>query len=396
MAVRSAGTFATILAVGVLIVLIYQWSGDSIIVLIMSLLTLFALLALWDRKPWQVAPDGGEWADEDERNRPNTTGGGSDDQARFTQDSADEIDEGPEGPERFAEPQPAAVRPLTEDSPIWRCRFDVSVDHDGVSGLAIGERETRRWSWDSIIAAGVGWSPAIVEADQVEERVGLHLQLTAAHDPQSSAGQNQNAPGATDGFGEMAGEEVGDAVQLMFGAGQHPGAVLGAIRKGIQSARIQRSRLHSLSPGERTRQLANALSPEPINLTKQVKSPELLYQDARRTLLTSRALRRISRDADAEQILAAIEQLFTAHGALDLDQVEIGPLLTAADRGDSETVYLGANPVAEARGYRLAFITHGGDDHLLGLLPLDDAEDWDGQTVGSGLAIVSLEPPTYH
>ena len=381
MAVRSAGTFATILAVGVLIVLIYQWSGDSIIVLIMSLLTLFALLALWDRKPWQVVPDDEDWSGNRGRRDPNANfdnrvsddthdsneihdGNASHDSSdtgteRQPHEEADRVDQVP------AHDAPPA-RPLTEDSPLWRCRFDIGVDQDGVSGLALGEREPRHWPWDLVTSAGVGWSAAIAEGDRVEERVGLHLGLTG--EPQA---------------------------QLMFGAGQHPGAVLGAVRRGIQAARIERSRFHSLSPAERTRQLANALSPDPINLTKDILSPELLYQDARRTLLTNRTLRRVSRDASAEQILVAFEQLLAAHETVALDDQELGPMGAAADRGDSETVYLGADRAAETRGYRLAFIQHGGDDHLLGLLAIDDASDWDGQTVGSGLTTVSLDPPTY-
>lgn len=383
-----------------LIVLIYQWSGDSIIVLIMSLLSLFALLALWDRKPWQVAPEDGEWADTDRSgnggaadrgwaNRDAVAGGTDHHGAAALDNEEERVDEPGEhaGP---PEEEPPVVRPVTEDSPVWRSRFDIGLDQSGVTGLALGQREPQLWPWDAVASAGIGWSAAIAEGDAVEERVGLHLGLTAG--PATGVAGPTGLPGTAAGPNNGTGVEV---AQLMFGAEQRPGAVLSAVRRGMEAARIQRSRFHRLSPAERTRQLANALSPDPISLTKHIRSPELLYQDARRALLTNRTLRRISRDADADQILNAFEQLLTAHGAMDLDEAELGPLGAAADRGDSETVYLGADRAAETRGYRLAFVQHGGDDHLLGLLAIDDANDWDGQSVGSGLTTVTLTPPTY-
>ncbi|MEM9654811.1 MAG: hypothetical protein AAGA65_22155 [Actinomycetota bacterium] len=431
---RPAATFGTILAVGVLIVLIYQWSGDSIVVLILCLITLFVLLALWDRKPWQAIEEDDRTETDD---RPDTEG------RQATQAPAEPTgsnrgpannDHDPGAPghgERIADAatgetstatdstatdsaatdgvagtggitsngvqqsgrdpsatadgrtgaRPSRAGRITEDTPIWRSRFDVTVDEDGITGVALGDREPRLWPWDAVSWAGVGWSPAITKDDRVEERVGLYLGL---------------GPADRSGPGGPAEPGVGvDRVQVMFGAYQQPGTVLGAIRRGIDAARIRRSRFHHLSHAERTRTFANALSPKPITLAKDVRSPELLYQDARRTLLTDRALRRVSREAAADQIVVAIEQLLGAHQALDLTDDEFGPLGLAADRGDVEAVYREADLVLEARGFRLAFINHGGDDHLLGLLAVDDAEEWDGQTVGSGLTVIALAPPAY-
>lgn len=370
---RPAGTFATILAVGVLIVLIYQWSGDSIIVLIMCLVTLFALLALWDRKPWAVDQNADEWPDS---GRQKADSGHPDvdrydDAEQNRQEAAVEEGDQDQHPETVHSPEP---EPISDDSPLWRCRFDVRLNEEGVTGLALGQSEPQLWPWEAITSAKAGWSKAIADGENIEERVGLHLLYVTP---------------------EQDGVEPSELAQLMFGAEQRPDVVVYAIEQGITTARIRRSRFHDLSPAERTRQLAKALSPNQINLTKNVRSPELLYQEARRALLANRTLRRISRDANAEQVLVAFEQLLAAHQADELTETELGPLGAAADNGDIASVYKIGGRIAQDRGYRLAFVHHGGEDHLLGLLVMDDAPDWDGQTIGSGLNTVSLAPPTF-
>lgn len=415
---RTAGTFATILVVGVIIVLIFQWSGDSIAVLIMCIITLFALLALWDRKPWAAGPRSGQWPD-----RPSGSDiFGRDRSASAAADRDHQSDGGPaitdhgfgsgqrakqrsknptrsQGPTRSGNstrsgpsdrnsPDDEPTVPPPDPNAVWRSRFDVVIDEDGVTGLELGDAEPATHRWETIASATTGWSQAIAEGDTVEQRLGLHLALRAAprlEGPSADSEPDHQTPDAE----ALTQDRL---VQLMFGSAQVPERVVEAIGAGMRHWRTVNSRFHHLSPAERTRQLAAALSPTPLTLSKDIHSPELLYQEARRSLLTNHTLRRLGRDADPDHVADAVGQLLSAHQIIDLTGTD-GALAAAADKGSVDAVYRAAGRLVEDRGYRLAFIHYGGEDHLLGLLPMTDAPDWDGQTIGSGLAAISLDRP---
>lgn len=50
----SAARFTALLVAGVAIVVLYVRSGDSPVVLVLSLLTLLVGLYLWDARPWEL------------------------------------------------------------------------------------------------------------------------------------------------------------------------------------------------------------------------------------------------------------------------------------------------------------------------------------------------------
>lgn len=130
-----------------------------------------------------------------------------------------------------------------------------------------------------------------------------------------------------------------------------------------------------------------------IDPTGSGASPELLYQEIRRALLSSGELCRLAADATFDEVLDGFDGLLEANGTDPLSRSEADELAAADGPDRVASLHWTLDWVAEQRGYRVAFIDHGGDDYLLGLVPANSADDWDGQTVGSGSARIVLDLP---
>lgn len=375
-----------------LVVLIYQWSGESVVALILALVTLFAGLALFEWRPWapeQASPLFGRPAtrrvadDGIDRGGPESDRyDGSGDPFGDAADGAGQANgsglDGPAGvgldPARWAPPpEPLVHRPPGGDV-AWRHDVDIRWDDAGLAGLPLGRVRPEAWPWTSVAGLSTEWRRARQTSNRIEERVALVVRLDRG------AGGQAPAP-------ELA---------LVFGRDQDPAVVLaeaGAIHRRV---RATTSWVGRLSPAERTRKLATTLSPTPVTLTSQIRSPELLYQELRRALLTGRAMRRLSADAEAAQITDAVGVLFDAHRVLPLSAAEldaIGTELAVADGPWPTVLYPTIDGAAAQRNLRLAFLDNGTEDHLIALLPRHEADEWDGQTIGSGLTTVILGPP---
>ncbi len=124
----SAARFVLLLAAGVVIVVLYVRTGESLVVLALSLLTLLVGLVLVDRRPWVV--DG--------------TGSGPDD--------------------------------LHGDD-TWRCGHDVVWDRQGIRAVAIGDRLPSLTLWSRIDRIAVGLHSETLADQGAERRRGLHLVL---------------------------------------------------------------------------------------------------------------------------------------------------------------------------------------------------------------------------
>jgi len=301
------------MAIGVLIVLIYVWSGESIIALILSIMTLFAALAVWQWQPWVVSGDA-------------------------------------DGPSvRPAQTELLPTRPSTDrqtTESVWRSSFDITYDERGVSGVAVGSQAPQMWSWSQIDDIDHHWCALEHGDDQLEERLALRLFFPDLRNPEEPV-----------------------QAWVMFGPTQEPEEVEREARATWRDSKVKKSRLFELTPHERTLKLAEQAAPGRLNLTDWPRSPELLYQELRRELLSGGELCRLphelARDGGGHRIASL-------HRPLDW--------------------------IAEQRGFRVMFIDHrnsrAGDDYLIGLIPAGSADDWDGQTVGSGSARIMLDRPS--
>lgn len=342
--------FVALLATGVLMVLIYVWSGESLVALILSIITLFAVLALAQAKPWSAA--GGLAMAGPAGRRAELLGGapGSDDE------------------------EPIA------DLPVWRGRFDVTYDERGVSGVAVGDSAPRLYSWSQIDDISQAWVTAstgeqlendLVLIGETEERVGLRLDFPSLRNPE----EPENA-------------------SLMFGPKQHPDIVMQRVRQAWRDSKRMQSRLYDLTLEERTSRLVDHFGHGTIDLRGPTGSAELLYQEIRRALLASGELCRLDPDSSFDEVLDSFDGLLEANDVDVLSQDEADELAAADGPDRLASLHWTLDWIAEQRGYRLAFIDQGGEDYLLGLVPAGSADDWDGQTIGSGSARVVLDLPS--
>ncbi len=124
----SAARFVLLLAAGVVIVVLYVRTGESLVVLALSLVTLLAGLVLAERRPWAV------------------------------------------------ERSDSASGELRWDD-TWRCGHDVVWDHQGVRAVAVGDRLPSLTLWSRIDRISVGPHRDVVADRGTEQRRGLHLEL---------------------------------------------------------------------------------------------------------------------------------------------------------------------------------------------------------------------------
>lgn len=345
--------FLALMATGVFIVMIYIWSGESIAALILSIMTLFAALAIYEWKPWAV--DGGV-------DRLASRGERATVRSRVGANRSPRTEAAHRGP-----------------NPVWRSRFDITWDQRGVSGVSLGGRAPQLWSWSQVDDISQAWCTAIDEQDKeekevddgIDERIGLCLDFPSLRNPEEPV-----------------------QAQVMFGPSQDPDTVLTGLRAAWRDSKVTRSRLYDLSPEQRTRRMADDFAGQTIDLTDAGQSPELLYQEIRRALLSGGELCRLLPDTEFDEVLDCFDRLLEANGVEALSQAEAEEL-SAADGPDRvASLHWTLDWVAEQRGFRMAFIDHGGEDYLIGLVAAQSADDWDGQTIGSGKARVVLDLPT--
>ena len=350
----------TLLVVGIaVLVLLFLWAGVPPLVLVgLTVASLIFGVAIVQWQPWNSLP---------EAKPVDPMGFASTEQSM------------PSTPFDLAVPAPGQMepgvhRPTGLDS-AWRHQVDIRWDDNGIAGMPLGQERPAAWSWESVAGLALEWRQNGHDTDQAEERLGLVIKLEQT----------------VDGLASVA------APVLTFGPTQMPNVVLAATQAIHRERRSAAARLARLTPAERTRELAGALSPTTVSLTSQVRSPELLYQELRRALLTGRAMRRVPADADLDQITDAINVLFDAHRVPALNGQELGAIDTALAASDAPwptALYLAVNAQAVQRGLRLAFLDNGTEDHLIALMTTEDAEGWDGQHVADGTTTVILGPPT--
>ena len=330
------------MAIGVLIVLIYVWSGESIIALILSIMTLFAALAVWQWQPWVVSGDA-----DGPSVRPVQT--------------------------ELLPTRPSTDRQTTES--VWRSSFDITYDERGVSGVAVGSQAPQMWSWSQIDDIDHHWCALEHGDDQLEERLALRLFFPDLRNPEEPV-----------------------QAWVMFGPTQEPEEVEREARATWRDSKVKKSRLFELTPHERTLKLAEQAAPGRLNLTDWPRSPELLYQEWRRELLSGGELCRLPQDAGFDDVLDAFDVMLETKNVPLITEAEAGELARDGGGHRIASLHRPLDWIAEQRGFRVMFIDHrnsrAGDDYLIGLIPAGSADDWDGQTVGSGSARIMLDRPS--
>ncbi len=388
---RSVGNFFGLLATGVLIVLIYIWSGESLVALVLAIVTLFAVAAIIEWKPWAVDPGTEVF-----------------------------------GPLRHPHPRSAAAKPSTagrsptSKRPVWRSRFDITWDARGVSGVAVGKVAPQLWSWSQIDDISQAWcedEPMVAGAKDNGEPDGGSDAQPPAQGPEERVALCLDFP-------SLRNPEEPEQAPVMFGPAQDPDPLVTELRAAWRDSKISRSRFYDLSPGERTQIFAESVGfPAEVMSTLNMRSPALLYQELRKALLAGGELCRISSDAEPDDLLDRFDGLLEANRVDPLSRTEAeelqaaaGPNAATPDAGAPDTgtpnimasLHWTLDWVAEQRGLRLVFLDqvgparpgsaapdHGGPrDYLVGLIPAESADDWDGQTIGSGSTRVLLDPPS--
>lgn len=132
--------FVGLLAVGVAIVVAYVRTGESIAVLVLSLVTFVVILAVVALRPWETAGIAG--------------GTGS-------VDSAGDGD----------------GRPIEDWDDVWRCGYDVTWGDRGVEAVAVGDRQPQRVVWSRIDGIDLGRHRASVGNRPPEWRRAVRLTL---------------------------------------------------------------------------------------------------------------------------------------------------------------------------------------------------------------------------
>lgn len=139
----SAARFTALLAVGVAITVIYVRSGESLVVLLLCLVTFLAGLAVWIRQPWAIGAG---------------LGAGRSGRA---------------GPADGREPN----RPDLRWDDTWRSGHDITWDQQGVRGVTVGDRLPGMTVWSRIDRITVGRSRASTDDRSPQRRQGIHLEL---------------------------------------------------------------------------------------------------------------------------------------------------------------------------------------------------------------------------
>lgn len=334
------------MATGVLIVLIYIWSGESLVALILAIVTLFAIAAIIEWKPWAA------------------------------------LDPGTEVFTAMRHEARETVQTAPSTSPIWRTKYDITWDGRGVSGVSVGKVAPQLWSWSQIDDISQAW---------YDDQIALCLDFPSLRNPE----EPEQAP-------------------VMFGPTQDPDDTVSSLRSAWRESKVGHSRYHDLEPAERTRLFGEHLGFPTSGLESlQMRSPALLYQELRRALLAGNHLSRISPDASLDEVLIRFDRLLNANDVDPLSQDEGHELRASVGEANSGSDLIAAlhwtlDWVAEQRGLRLVFVDQGGPvgpggerlgsgdagDYLIGLIPADEADHWDGQAIGGGSTQVLLDPPS--
>ncbi len=370
------------MATGVLIVLIYIWSGESIVALLLSIFTLFAIAAIIEWKPWTIKTGTEVFAPlRQSRSSSNRSRG----------------DWGGAG---------------NGSPPIWRSRFDITWDERGVSGVALGKVAPQLWSWSQIDDISNAWC----ELDSFLQNSAGPTSVGPTSVDRTSAGPtsvDRNTADLDDAervalcldFPSLRNPEEPEQAQVMFGPTQHPDDIVSRLREAWRDSKVSQSRFYDLAPAERTRRFAenlghpNGEGHAPQIQSARLASPELLYQELRRALLSSGRLCRVGFDADFDEVLERFDLLLDANDVERLSRSEAEELEAADGPNRLASLHWTLDWVAEQRGLRVAFVDQRGKadaearDYLMGLIPAGTADDWDGQSIGSGSVKVVLDLP---
>lgn len=379
---RKITTFAALMAAGVLIVLIYVWSGESLVALLASLAALMAgallidrlreptegsevgsgggLAAMWGTARQRLAPMLG---DDHEAAAVGGQGAGGDGSAGHKRGAADGG-------------RPAPPPPLTrsERGQAWRSQFDVTFDAQGLSGVTVGSEAPQTWRWEQIDDVGHDLYRAVDSDGSADERVALRLDIPDQDDPTEPA-----------------------SVMVTLGPQQQLAEVVARLRAAWQADKRASSRLENLPPLQRTRLLAEHLGGTDILATMPTttgQSADAFHQQVRRELLAEGWLYRLNATRSFDDLLDAYEGLLEASGLEPIDQSEFDRFTAAeADGVDGSALHRALDSTAEKRGFRIVYLDDGSGDLMMGLIPDETVDDWDGQTVGAGNVKVVTEPP---
>lgn len=341
--VKTALTFAALLVTGSLVVLLYIWSGESKLVLVLALFTLGAALFLADWRPWEV--------DESKKaayrpRLPNRTAGG-----------------------RYA--AAGQIRAGTDSS---FTAYNITCDKRGISGVPEGEQAPQLWAWSQI-------DDILIDDRYDGQLPSLRLSFPNLRDPAEPA-----------------------HAWIRFGPDQDPDSVLHQARLELRDAKIPKSSLYGLPPEERTWHLAKAMSSTEINISDQVESARSLYEQIRGGLAASGSLVNVRYDAPVRHIVKTIDALFIANGLLPMSREEKAELAEIGPEASFAELHWTLDWFAEQQGARIAFLDEQRDfdngehgrsdaDYLVGLIPAQLADEWDGQMVGANAAQVVLDMP---
>jgi hypothetical protein len=364
---------------GVIIVLIYLWSDESLVALAASLIVLLVGALLVDRLGDGDDP-GGMLATARARLAPMFAGGDPDtdsDTGANTDPTPDPgTAEGEPGTGTGTRSDGAATaadrppRPLSrgERGPAWRCRFDVTWDDDGLSGVPIGADGPQTWRWDDIDDISSEQAKAVDVDGEVAERLALRLDLPDEKDP--------TEPRAT---------------MVMLGLAQELAVTVDGARQVWTANRTIRSRLEAMTPAERTRLFAGHLGGANIVATlspDDTITADALFHQIRRELLAEGWLYRTAVSGSFDDLVDAFEGLLEASGLEPIEQAEFDRLAEADRHPKPERLHQALDASAERRGFRIVYVDDGSDERLMGLVPDDTIDDWDGQPLGSDQATV--------
>ncbi len=437
---RSAALFLALLAAGVLIALLFIWSDDSLLVLTASIVALFTLFALFEFRPWEKrfgsrSATKREALDETTNDADEKDAGHSTRVRHQTTDtpSSNTLSSDALGSDALGSDAPSAdIDPTVPDSPtatnsflrqmptvgggsatatgsriqrfderpvderpgddgdgdterartqIWRVKFDATSDDRGLSGVPVGGRRLHHWSWSQIEDIG---------ADLCEEMAGtkpasrLALQLDLS---------SPLAPGQS------------TVAYVGFGPHQQPDDVIDDAFEAWRSSKIPQSRVYELSAEEQLTMLADHFGAAEVighgwssRIGIDTNDPGLMLDTVCDELEEGGALCRVDHRVEPDELLDLFDTLFQVRALDVLLQTEADDIETAVgDRTGFPLVQAAHRSfewIAEDRDHHPAYIDRGGADYLVGLVPLEVADDWDGQTVGDGMGWVTLRPPT--
>jgi len=372
--VKTALTFAALLVTGSLVVLLYIWTGESVIVLLLAFFTIGAGLFLADWRPWDVAEN------DKAKYRPRLTGQKMNDwSAHSDHDDEDygslansRYPSSTNRDSRYPNSQDPGSQPPEHDD--WAgsddrfTAYDITYDQRGLSGVPEGEQGPQLWAWSQI-------DDILIDDRYDGQLPSLRLSFPNLRDPSEPA-----------------------HAWVQFGPDQDPDSVLHEARTAFRDSKIPKSSLYALPSAERTWHLAEAMSPIQIDLSDRADSASYLYREIRNGLEATGSLVAVRDDSPFGEIIETFDGLLIANGLSPMADKEHAELVEIGSEASFAELHWTLDWFAEQRGARIAFLDESYEgqhrtEYLLGLIPAQLADEWDGQTVGARAAQVVLDIP---